>query len=295
MQRPRGLDHLVIAARDLDALASLYRRLGFTVGARNRHPWGTLNHIVQFDGHFLELIGLEAGFKTPAADEPAASFATFIAEYLDRRDGVAMLVCESLDAAADQLAFAARGIAKPKTLFFERRGKRPDGSDVHVAFTLAFAATPAIPGAGFFVCQQHFPEAFWNPMFQVHTNTVQGVAAAMMVAADPSAAKPFLSGYLGDPPITEIEGGLRFTTPRGAVEVLTPAGFATATGETVSARTGEGPHFAGIRFRLNTPAALRSQLTLAAVPHRAHRALTVVPAAAAFGAVLAFEGPHQAA
>jgi len=34
----RGLDHIVHAVRDLDAAADLYRRLGFTVGARNRHP-----------------------------------------------------------------------------------------------------------------------------------------------------------------------------------------------------------------------------------------------------------------
>jgi catechol 2,3-dioxygenase-like lactoylglutathione lyase family enzyme len=34
----RGLDHIIHAVRDLDAAAELYRRLGFTVGARNRHP-----------------------------------------------------------------------------------------------------------------------------------------------------------------------------------------------------------------------------------------------------------------
>ena len=38
---PRPLDHLVLAVRDLDAAAAFYRALGFQVGARNRHPWGT--------------------------------------------------------------------------------------------------------------------------------------------------------------------------------------------------------------------------------------------------------------
>ena len=36
--------------------ADLYRRLGFTVGARNRHPWGTHNHLVQLPGFFVELL-----------------------------------------------------------------------------------------------------------------------------------------------------------------------------------------------------------------------------------------------
>ena len=54
----RGLDHIVHAVRDLDAAAGLYRRLGFQVGSRNRHPraWGTQNHIVQLPGTFIELL-----------------------------------------------------------------------------------------------------------------------------------------------------------------------------------------------------------------------------------------------
>ena len=46
----RGLDHIVHAVRDLDAAAQFYRRAGFTVGARNKHAWGTENHLVQLPG-----------------------------------------------------------------------------------------------------------------------------------------------------------------------------------------------------------------------------------------------------
>ena len=76
---PRAINHLVIPARDLTAQAELYRRLGFQVGARNSHPWGTENHIVQFDGAFLELIGPLArvcggvGGKGPAAGAEGSS------------------------------------------------------------------------------------------------------------------------------------------------------------------------------------------------------------------------------
>ena len=55
----RGLDHIVHAVRDLDAAADFYRRAGFTVGARNRHPWGTHNHVVQFPGFFIEILTVE--------------------------------------------------------------------------------------------------------------------------------------------------------------------------------------------------------------------------------------------
>ena len=57
---PRGLDHIVHAVRDLESAADLYRRLGFTVGARNRQPreWGTQNHIVQTPDTFIELLAV---------------------------------------------------------------------------------------------------------------------------------------------------------------------------------------------------------------------------------------------
>jgi catechol 2,3-dioxygenase-like lactoylglutathione lyase family enzyme len=56
MTSPRRIDHLVLAVHDLDAAADFYRILGLQVGARNRHPWGTENHVVQFQSSFLELI-----------------------------------------------------------------------------------------------------------------------------------------------------------------------------------------------------------------------------------------------
>ena len=67
---PRRIDHLVIAVHDLDGAAAFYQRLGFQVGARNRHPWGTENRIVQFSASFLELItlGENARRRTPRRD-----------------------------------------------------------------------------------------------------------------------------------------------------------------------------------------------------------------------------------
>src|SRR5581483_11588475 len=56
----RDLDHVAHAVRDLDATADFYARLGFTVGARNRHApaWGTQNHIVQLPGFFVEVLAM---------------------------------------------------------------------------------------------------------------------------------------------------------------------------------------------------------------------------------------------
>ena len=125
---PRALDHLVIAAHDLEAQAALYRRFGFQVGARNRHPWGTENHIVQFDGAFLELIGLGDGFAAPAASEAVFPFAGFLSAFLARREGLAMMVMRSADAEADRRGFEAAGIGGFARFDFARKGRRPDGA-----------------------------------------------------------------------------------------------------------------------------------------------------------------------
>ena len=53
---PGGPDHIVHVAGDLDALSDIYTRAGFTVGARNRHPFGTHNRIIQLDDFYFELL-----------------------------------------------------------------------------------------------------------------------------------------------------------------------------------------------------------------------------------------------
>jgi hypothetical protein len=53
-------------------------------------------------------------------------------------------------------------------LLYYSPGKRAfiNGSTLRVAFSLAFADNRLAPEAGFFVCQQHAPENFWNPAFE---------------------------------------------------------------------------------------------------------------------------------
>jgi hypothetical protein len=157
---PRGLDHIVHAVHDLDAAGEAYARLGFTVGARNRHPWGTHNRIVQFPGVFIELLGVGEPALIPPATPRSVSFGAFTREFLARHEGLSMLVLEGKGAAADAAAFRAANIGDFDVFDFEREGKRPDGASVKVAFSLAFAEDKRAPDTGFFTCQQHYPENF---------------------------------------------------------------------------------------------------------------------------------------
>jgi Glyoxalase-like domain len=283
----RAIDHLVIPAHDLAAQAECYRRLGFQVGARNRHPWGTENHIVQFDGAFLELLGLGDGFA-PAAPEPGVySFAEFITRYLDRREGLAMLVLRSTDAEADRLSFKAEGLGDFARFDFARKARRPDGSETDVAFSLAYAATPALAEAGFFVCQQRFPEHFWSRAAQIHPNGALGIVGLAIAHDEPESVCVFLERFLGAP-ARAVDGGFAFAAQGSLVECLAP--------RALSAQWGVGPSdfaargLAGVRFAVADLAAARRLLDAAGVGYAKSEARLTIDPSHTVGALLSFEG-----
>ncbi len=221
---PRGLDHIVHAVRDLDAAAELYRGLGFTVGARNRHPWGTHNHIVQLPGFFIELLTLAEPDKL-GDDGFSKLFGAYNGEFVKRHEGLSLLILESQDARADEAAFRAAGIAAAETLRFDREGKRPDGSAVKVGFSLAFAEEAGAPDIHFASCQQHYPENFWNPDFQKHANGVERIKGVVVVADQPARHRDFLLAFTGARSARDTGDGFTIDLPRGAIDMTTPIAF----------------------------------------------------------------------
>lgn len=281
----RGIDHLVLAVRDLDAAAAFYRRLGFTVGTRNRHPWGTENHIVQFPGCFLELIGVADESLIPPPVGRSYSFGAFVRDALARREGLAMLVLESADAEADAAAFERDGIGGFDKVSFTRLGQRPDGTTIHVAFSLAFAVDRLAPDCGFFVCQQHYPENFWNPAFQTHPNGARGIQSVLMVADNPAAHAEFLYHFTGEHDLVSNSSGIAVETERGLIEVLTAPALRYHTGVTMP---DEPARFAGFRIAIDDLGAIADRLRLEGVPHALHAGSVVIRPEDAFGAIIGF-------
>ncbi|HEV2509644.1 VOC family protein [Bosea sp. (in: a-proteobacteria)] len=284
--KARGLDHLVIGVADLDAAGAFYADLGFRVGARNRHPWGTENRIVQFPGAFLELITVGDASQIPPHAPRHFSFGAFVRDALARGEGMSMLVLESRDSTGDANGFRAAGVGDFEPFFFERQARRPDGSEVRVAFSLAFAENQKAPECGFFVCQQHEPQNFWNPAFQQHENGASGLSAVFLVARQPAAQAVFLNAFSGAESFATPEAGLQLTLPRGRLEVLTPqAAAARLDGESRQ----EQARFAGFAVAVPELEPIRSRLVERGVAHRMDGARIIVPAQAAFGCAIQFE------
>ena len=269
---PRALDHIVIPSHDLAAESALYARLGFQVGPLNRHPWGTENHIIQFEDAFLELIGLGADFVPPDLAPKEFSFGGFVERYLRAQEGLAMLVLRSDNAEADRARFARAGLGDFSRFDFARQGRRPNGEAVNVAFSLAFAASPAWPDTGFFVCQQHYPENFWNAAAQVHPNGALGVAAVRFEHPDPRQGLEFVSAFLEATP-TRKDRGYVFAADNGRVELS----------------EGPRPALKALAFRVRDLEECRRALQAGAVPHEERGGALRIAPETAMGAELLFE------
>ncbi|MGO4405426.1 VOC family protein [Bosea sp. RAF48] len=284
---PRGLDHLVIGVRDLDAAWRFYEKLGFRVGTRNRHPWGTENRIVQFPGSFLELVTIADQNAIPPHGERRFSFGAFVRDALaGQGDGLSMLVLESTNAKADAAAFQAAGIGDFEPFFFERQGKRPDGSTVRVAFELAFAADTRAPECGFFVCQQLEPQNFWNPEFQQHPNGATALTSAVMLAVEPSVHRGFLTTFSGGAEVLEGNEDYVLALPRGRIDVLDPEaalGAYQVEPDTTPAR------FLGFCVAVPSLDAVAERLTAAEIPFVQNEERLFVQAEDAMGCMIAFE------
>ncbi len=286
----RGIDHLVLCVRDLDATAQVYERLGFTLTPRASHAWGTDNRLVQVEGSFLEIIEVAHPEKLLPDQDGHFNFGRFIHGYLQDREGFGMLVFETSDAEADRIEFEASGLSAFERFDFERKATLPDGNQVTVGFSLAFVHRPECPDAAFFVCQQHAPEYFWKPHFQNHRNGARAIGEVIMVADSPGDLR-FLFEGLQRPGSVELEDGiLRAETARGWLTAMTPSAYEDWFGASASvgANAPAGPHLTAFRVLVDDLSDAEKILAEAGVAAHWGKAGLVVPASDLFGVTLAF-------
>ena len=284
----RGIDHLVLVVRDLEAARETYRRLGFTLIPIAHHPWGTSNSLVQFDGNFLELLAIHDADRIKDGPADAFSFGTFCKRFGEQREGFAMLVLEGHDPDQDRVDFETAGLQVYRPFSFERDATLPDGSVERVGFSLTFTSHPEIKDAGFFTCHQHNPAAFWKPRYQVHENTGRQISEVIMVAEDPDRFAAFYQGFSGSDRVDTQSGEWAVSTPRGQISVMSPERYSELTGTEIGDDIA-GPHFAAYKVKVGDLQAAEKTISADAVEFdRVDRRL-VVGAAQAHGTTIVFE------
>ena len=196
---PTGIDHIVIAVRDLDLAIADYTAAGFTVSPGGEHTNGTThNALVPFaDGSYFELIA----WKRPEEPVPTAWWHRFRAG-----EGVIDFALRTDDLDAEVVRLRAAGLNVPEP---EAGGRtRPDGQRVEWR-NLHFGegTAPSLP----FYCHSTNDRSLRVPggAAAIHDNAVTGVAGVTIGVTDlETASRDFarLTGAVDDAGRFEIGG-----------------------------------------------------------------------------------------
>jgi len=246
----RGIDHVVIAVNEIEKARKTFEKMGFKVTPKALHPFGTENFLVQLNGNFIEIVGVNDISLVPPHTKEKYSFAQANVDFLSYKEGMSSLVFQSLDARRDREEFLASGLHTYENIDFERKAKLPDGTSVIVGFSLAFLTNPETPNMTFFCCQQHAPEHFWKPEYQTHSNTAYTIQEIIILADEPLSSLPFFQATHGPDSIVHDGENLGIKLQNGLISLLNPVSFEKRFGPGTSKNT-ETPKFAGFQISVS--------------------------------------------
>jgi hypothetical protein len=282
---PRRLDHLVVCVRDLAQAALDWQTLGFSLTPTGVHPFGTSNRLAMFGNNFLELLAVTDAAAVPPAASGRFSFAAHNRDFLATGEGMSMLAMHSDDAHADAARFKAHHIGAYAPFDFGRDAVLPGGGTARVAFSLAFATDPAMPGIAFFTCQQrHPPELFWKAEYQRHPNGALRAIEVVMSAPEPAAHRTFLERITES--TAELAPGRLTAGARG--DQITMLGPAEMARRLPGLAVAPSPRFCAARVAVTDLEATKRVLKANGVGFEVSGAVLLVPPAASHGLALEF-------
>jgi hypothetical protein len=208
-----GLDHLVIAVRNLDAAAGAWRALGFTVSPRGTHSphMGSGNHTMMLGEDYLELLGVLAPTEHNAG----------LRAFLAAREGLDRAAFTTDDAAAGAAELRAKGIAAVGPIAFGRPVPLPGGAEAEARFEVFQWPKEERPaGLGLFACAHLTREHVWLPSLQSHPNGASRILRVEVLARDPAGAAAQMARLLDRGAEAEADGAYRVATGRGRADLV---------------------------------------------------------------------------
>ncbi|WP_213739450.1 VOC family protein [Bradyrhizobium sp. dw_411] len=163
------LDHIVINTLfDMERAAALMEQLGFTVTPRGYHSLGSINHLMVFEGGYLELVGLPLGTDVLRRD------------VLESPLGLNGLVFQAreVDAIIGPLRDSGLAMLPPQDF------SRPaiiDGIEQLVRFRTTRTAPELFAAGRVYYCQHYTPELVWRREWMAHANGCSGLRELVVV------------------------------------------------------------------------------------------------------------------
>ena len=174
-----GIDHPVIAVRDMELSRAKYERLGFIVPPRGSHPeWGTGNWCIQFERDYLELRGI----LVPGKESHG------LGRFLEKREGLMGVAFGTVNARATHDTLAAAGLHPRPVKLLTRDFELPEGT-IPVSFELCFLDPAETPGLmSVVVCEHLTPERLRRPEWLSHPNGARRIRGLTGIGGDLDAA-----------------------------------------------------------------------------------------------------------
>lgn len=199
LQHVIGLDHVVVAVRDLDAAAAAWKALGFTVSPRGTHSahMGSGNYTIMLGPDYIELLGV---LNPTPHNAPMRAF-------LEGREGLERCAFTTDDAAAGAEELRARGLAATGPVHFGRPVTLPDGGTAEARFNVFQWPLEERPGGlRIFACEHLTRENVWIPALQSHANGADRIIRVEVLTADPAHAAMHMARLLDRDVVPEPDG-----------------------------------------------------------------------------------------
>lgn len=285
----RPLDHLVLPVTDIATARARLTRLGFTVAADGRHPFGTENACIFLaDKTYLEPLGVADEGEVDAAVRAGNQFVARDRAYRFRngQEGLTAIVMGTGDADADQNEFRNAGISGGDQLTFSRIMKFPDGTSIEPSFKLSFAADLRAPDFFAFACERVNMPPSDRSAIERHPNGAIGLKSVILSEQEPSDFAEYISVVTGQSEIGGDQDALLVKTANVDVIVLDPLELKLLFGVP---RTAErGLRGEAVVFKVESIGTTESILTSAGVRFMKSRGMILVPHEPGQGVLFAF-------
>jgi catechol 2,3-dioxygenase-like lactoylglutathione lyase family enzyme len=247
--RITGLDHVIIAVRDLDKAAATFRALGFTLAPRGEHAeWGTVNHCIMFADDYLEILA------AVGQGGPAERVRAFTA---DKGEGLMGLVWGTEDAVAD---CARLGIEPPGDLSRSIEGDM-------ARFKAGILPPETTPGLASFLCQHLTPEKLRRPGWTEHANGARGIISVTAVMAEPLELMPAWDHLIGPAASTATDELVTVHTRHGMVFLCRPDDLEQLHPEAEGEDFPPAPMLVALTLRVRSTDDAARALKAAGIPH----------------------------
>ncbi|MDR9809426.1 VOC family protein [Rhizobium hidalgonense] len=225
---PHPLDHVVLPVVNIDLARERLGKLGFTVAADARHPFGTENACVFLaDKTYLEPLGIASVEENEASARQGNVFTARNRAFRFRcgEEGLSAVVFGTADAGHDHKSFADGGSSAGEMLRFSRPMKMPDGSKSVGSFKLAFAGDLRAPDFFLFTCQRINPLPADRGALETHANGATGIAEIALCAPDPAAFAAFVGLAAAQSAVEKTGFGVNIAASNVKISLMTPEGL----------------------------------------------------------------------